>query len=618
MLQMKKLVLNLCLIFCLITLISNKAIASELNIIPKPLNSTQGVGYFSLNSSSSIIYNNDEIAYLAHFLNDFLHVNFKRTLPYQKSPEQTSSEEKSGTISFILDSNIQDESYQLSIKPNSVTVTGSEAGLFYGLQSIKQLISPYETGSIKLPVAEIIDKPRFEYRGAMLDVARYFFSVEEVKRFIDLMAFYKLNTFHWHLTEDAGWRIEIKKYPLLTQIGAWRRGTQSNHDPASFDRLPHGGFYTQEQIKDVVEYAQQKNITIIPEFDMPGHTLTVLAAYPEVSCTGGPFKVLEQWGIQEDILCAGNEHTYKMVEDILDEILELFPSEIIHIGGDEAPKERWKACHKCQAKMEEQNLQNEDELQSYFIKRVSTYLQSKGRRALGWDEIMDGGLAPNTMVMSWRGEEGGIKAAQLGHEVVMAPNVFMYLDYYQGVPEEEPLNIWGDVPLRRVYEYEPFSPQIPAENHKYIIGVQGNLWMEYIHSLPKLDYMAFPRLAAVAEVNWSEPEKDFDDFQTRLSYNLRWLDKKGINFRVPNPIGLRNIETNETKTEITLNPPIQNSVIYYTLDGRDPLQYGIKYESPIKIDLSEDDSVELQTVVRTETGRVSGTRKATVSINKEQ
>ena len=618
MLQMKKLVLNLCLIFCLITLISNKAIASELNIIPKPLNSTQGVGYFSLNSSSSIIYNNDEIAYLAHFLNDFLHVNFKRTLPYQKSPEQTSSEEKSGTISFILDSNIQDESYQLSIKPNSVTVTGSEAGLFYGLQSIKQLISPYETGSIKLPVAEIIDKPRFEYRGAMLDVARYFFSVEEVKRFIDLMAFYKLNTFHWHLTEDAGWRIEIKKYPLLTQIGAWRRGTQSNHDPASFDRLPHGGFYTQEQIKDVVEYAQQKNITIIPEFDMPGHTLTVLAAYPEVSCTGGPFKVLEQWGIQEDILCAGNEHTYKMVEDILDEILELFPSEIIHIGGDEAPKERWKACHKCQAKMEEQNLQNEDELQSYFIKRVSTYLQSKGRRALGWDEIMDGGLAPNTMVMSWRGEEGGIKAAQLGHEVVMAPNVFMYLDYYQGVPEEEPLNIWGDVPLRRVYEYEPFSPQIPAENHKYIIGVQGNLWMEYIHSLPKLDYMAFPRLAAVAEVNWSEPEKDFDDFQTRLSYNLRWLDKKGVNFRVPNPIGLRNIETNETKTEVTLNPPIQNSVIYYTLDGRDPLQYGIKYESPIKIDLSEDDSVELQTVVRTETGRVSGTRKATVSINKEQ
>ena len=615
---MKKLVLNLCLIFCLITLISNKAIASELNIIPKPLNSTQGVGYFSLNSSSSIIYNNDEIAYLAHFLNDFLHVNFKRTLPYQKSPEQTSSEEKSGTISFILDSNIQDESYQLSIKPNSVTVTGSEAGLFYGLQSIKQLISPYETGSIKLPVAEIIDKPRFEYRGAMLDVARYFFSVEEVKRFIDLMAFYKLNTFHWHLTEDAGWRIEIKKYPLLTQIGAWRRGTQSNHDPASFDRLPHGGFYTQEQIKDVVEYAQQKNITIIPEFDMPGHTLTVLAAYPEVSCTGGPFKVLEQWGIQEDILCAGNEHTYKMVEDILDEILELFPSEIIHIGGDEAPKERWKACHKCQAKMEEQNLQNEDELQSYFIKRVSTYLQSKGRRALGWDEIMDGGLAPNTMVMSWRGEEGGIKAAQLGHEVVMAPNVFMYLDYYQGVPEEEPLNIWGDVPSRRVYEYEPFSPQIPAENHKYIIGVQGNLWMEYIHSLPKLDYMAFPRLAAVAEVNWSEPEKDFDDFQTRLSYNLRWLDKKGVNFRVPNPIGLRNIETNETKTEVTLNPPIQNSVIYYTLDGRDPLQYGIKYESPIKIDLSEDDSVELQTVVRTETGRVSGTRKATVSINKEQ
>lgn len=599
---MRKIVSCLCVI-----VVSLSAYSGDVNIIPKPLKLVQKSGYFEINSGTTIVYNQEDIGYLGDFLNDFLRENYAFTLSKQQATDYTP-----GSIYFRLTPEAEDESYQVTISSELITIAGSEAGLFYGLQSLKQLMPPERTDAIRIPQLDIQDTPRFGYRGAMLDVARYFFSVDEVKRFIDLMAFYKLNTFHWHLTEDAGWRIQIDKYPLLTHVGAWRRGTQSNHDPASFDRLPHGGYYTKEQMRDVVAYASKRNITIIPEFDMPGHTLTVLAAYPEYSCTGGPFKVLENWGIQEDVLCAGKEETYEFIQDVLDEMLEIFPSEVIHIGGDEAPKNRWKLCPDCQAKMKKENLQNEEELQSYFVKRVGTYLQSKGRKMMGWDEILEGGLAPNAMVMSWRGEEGGIEAARMGHEVVMAPNVFLYLDYYQGVPEEEPLNIWGDVPLRRVYEYEPFTSQIPAENHKYIVGLQGNLWMEYIHSLPKLDYMAFPRIAAVAEVGWSDPNKDFNDFQSRLSHNLRWLDKKGVNFRVPSPIGFQSIETNQDEIRIQLQPPVINATIYYTLDGRDPLQYGITYNEPIAVDLTAVDSVELQCVVRTETGRVSGTRKALI------
>lgn len=600
---MKKFVLHLCMIMYSIAIYPG-----DLNIIPKPLKAARKSGVFSVDQQTRIVYNQEEIAYLGDYLNGFLENNFKLTLP-----QQLADEGGPGSVNLFLVPNVEDESYRLSINDRSVIVTGGKAGLFYGIQTMLQLMPLEGNSVIHLPQAEIEDKPRFGYRGAMLDVGRYFFGVNEVKRFIDLMAYYKLNTFHWHLTEDAGWRIEIEKYPLLTKIGAWRRGTQSNHAVESFDRLPHGGYYTQEQMREVVAYACDRNITVIPEIDMPGHTLSVLAAYPEYSCTGGPFKVLESWGIQEDVLCAGKEETYEFIEDVLDELLDIFPSEVIHIGGDEAPKNRWKACSHCQAKIKQENLKDEDELQSYFVKRVGTYLQGKGRKMMGWDEILEGGLAPNAMVMSWRGEEGGIEAARMGHEVVMAPNVFMYLDYYQGVPEEEPLNIWGDVPLRRVYDYEPLSPRIPAENHKYIVGLQGNLWMEYIHSLPKLDYMAFPRLAAVAEVGWSDRDKDFDDFQSRLAANLRWLDKKGVNFRVPNPIGLRSIETSEHEVEIRLSPPLVNAKIYYTLDGTDPLQYGIRYESPFKVDLSENDSVALQCVVRTETGRISGTRQAVIS-----
>ncbi len=591
--------MKLLLIKIFILLFSTSLLSQESGIIPKPLKIDKKQGFFSFDGNTKINYNDDKIAHLTGFLTDFISNNYGLDLTTQKIGKKQNKQ-----INLILDNSYKSESYELIIKKDFIEIIGDEAGLFYGLQSFLQLMPFNKTSSsYNIPQMEIYDEPRFKYRGSMLDVGRYFFPVSDVKKYIDLMAHYKLNTFHWHLTEDAGWRIEINKYPLLTQIGAWRRGTQSFHPVESFDRLPHGGFYTQAQIRDIVSYAQKRNITIIPEIDMPGHTLSVLAAYPEISCTGGPFKVLEHWGIQKDVMCAGNEQTYQFIENVLNELLELFPSKIIHIGGDEAPKDRWKKCPKCQNKIKEQNLKNEHELQSYFVKRVGAYLESKGRKMMGWDEIMEGGLADNAIVMSWRGEEGGIEAAKLHNEVVMAPNIFMYLDYYQGKHEEEPVNIGGYVPLETVYHYEPLSPKIPQENQKYIIGLQGNVWMEFIHSYPKVEYMAFPRLMAVAEIGWSTPEKDFKDFANRLSHNLVWLDKKGINFRIPD--AFYSTEKNDDEIFIKMESPILNSNIYYTLDGKDPMQYGINYTKPFKID---SDSLQLKYVIRTNTGRVSGTR----------
>lgn len=584
--------------------------SQRIHIIPKPVSVEEKQGFFEIGSTTKIYANNPKSEQLAGFLNEFLNENFDISLTVQKKNNAGNG------IAFVLDKSFENEAYELSVGDKGIVIKGNEAGLFYGLQSLLQLMPVENASSIKLPKVEIKDKPRFGYRGAMLDCGRYFFAPDEVKRFLDQMSYYKLNTFHWHLTEDAGWRIEIKKYPLLTQIGAWRRGTQSGHGAETFDRLPHGGYYTQKQIKDIVKYAQERNITIVPEIDMPGHTLAVLAAYPEVSCTGGPFKVLEQWGIQKDVLCAGNEKTYELIEDVLDELLEMFPSEIIHVGGDEAPKDRWKECPKCQAKMKTEKLNNEDELQSYFIKRIGAYLQSKGRKMLGWDEIMEGGLAPNAMVMSWRGEKGGIEAARMHHEVVMAPTTFMYLDYYQAAPEGEPVNIGGNLPLEKVYGYEPLSTEIPTENQKYVIGVQGNLWMEFIHTATKLEYMAFPRLLAVAEIGWSASKKDFSDFQQRIGHNLQWLDKNGVNFRIPEPIGLKNIETTDKKIVVDLKAPIENSQIFYTLNGDDPMINGKRYTEPITIDLSAQDSAELKCIVRTKTGRVSGTRSAKYTLKK--
>lgn len=576
----------------------------QVNLIPMPAK-VDAVGEgFLINRNTVIGVNEKGQEALALFLNEWLQQHHDLQLR-----TEVTKRVKSGRISFQLDKSMKEEAYRLESAPGSVRISGGEAGLFYGLQTLLQLIPMEEGALLQLPGVVIEDDPRFGYRGAMLDVGRYFFRPDEVKRFIDLMAHYKLNVFHWHLTEDAGWRVEIKKYPLLTERGAWRRGTQSSRSHDSFDRLPHGGYYTQSQIRDIVSYAQQRHITIIPEIDMPGHMLAALTAYPELSCTGGAFKVLEHWGIQEDVMCAGNEDTYHFIEGVMDELLDLFPSEIIHIGGDEAPKQRWENCPKCQERIRTEGLSDEHALQSYFVKRVGAYLQRKGRRMIGWDEIMEGGLAENAMVMSWRGEKGGIEAAGMGHEVVMAPNNFMYLDYYQGHPDQEPFNIGGNLPLERVYNYEPLSDKIAPSNRHFVVGVQGNLWMEFIHTFNKLEYMAFPRLLAVAETGWSKRErKEYGDFSTRLAHDLNRLDKKGVNFRIPNVTISHERRDEEGNQLLQLHSPVEGGTIYYTLDGRDPLQYGTLYSGPLKISVADRDSLQLQYVVRTKRGRVSGTR----------
>lgn len=575
-------------------------------LIPKPLKMQIGNGQFLLSSSTVINAAADDVN--AILLNDYLRSAYGLTLKIKPSGKESAG------INLIYDVATTGEAYRLSVAGQTVTIKGSRAGVFYGLQTLMQL-SPTKVddgGVVPVPEVDITDEPRFSYRGAMLDAGRYFFPVEEVKRFIDLMAFYKLNIFHWHLTEDGGWRIEIKKYPELTRIGAWRRGTDESRSPDGFDRLPHGGYYTQQQVRDVVRYARDRNITIIPEIDMPGHIVSALAAYPHLSCTGGPFHVLEHWGIQPDILCAGNEEVYTFINDVMDELIELFPSEIIHVGGDEAPKQRWEKCPLCQAKIKSEHLQNEHELQSYFIRRVAAHLNSKGRKLLGWEEIMEGGLAPNAMVMSWKGVEAGIEASGQHHEVVMAPSTYLYIDYYQGESTREPYNIGGFLPLKTVYDYEPLSDRIPAENQKYIIGVQGNLWMEYIHTVTKNDYMAFPRLIALAEKGWSVREKDYDDFTRRLAGNLLWLDQKGVNYRIPEPYGLAGDRTTNggNSVHLDLRSPVEGAEIFYTVDGSDPMLRGKKYETPLDIDVSSGTTV-FNCIVRTPVGHVSATYTAT-------
>ncbi|MBP8606220.1 MAG: beta-N-acetylhexosaminidase [Phycisphaerae bacterium] len=437
------------------------------------------------------------------------------------------------------------EGYRLLVKPDRVVLQApQQAGLFYGIQTLRQLLpseifsrQPVPDRRWTIPCVEITDYPRFKWRGLHLDVCRHFMPKEFVKKYIDLLAVHKMNTFHWHLTDDQGWRIEIKKYPKLTAIGAWRKETVIGKNTAAYDGQPYGGFFTHEDIREVVEYARQRHITVVPEIEMPGHCLAALAAYPELSCTGGPFEVRTSWGIEANVFCAGNDQVFQFLEDVLDEVLALFPSPYIHIGGDECPKERWKQCPKCQARMKAEGLNDEHQLQSWFIKRMERYLASRGRRLIGWDEILEGGLAPGAAVMSWRGEQGGIAAAKAGHEVVMAPNSYVYFDYYQADPKTEPLAIGGFVPLEKVYGYNPVPDVLSAEQQGFILGVQGQIWTEYIATGDYAEYMAYPRACALAEVAWTPPaQKEYEAFYQRLQEHLKRLKALQVNFRPLDPL----------------------------------------------------------------------------------
>lgn len=494
---------------------------------------------FNLNDGTIIAYpeHNELLKRNAEFLAEYISQSTGHTL--QTEALAPGSEAPKGAITLGLDPAIGNrEGYVLTVKADRVTLNGqTENGVFYGIQTLRKSI-PAETKatSILLPAGSIQDEPRFSYRGMHLDVGRHFFPIEFVKKYIDLLALHNMNTFHWHLTEDQGWRIEIKKYPKLTEIGAWRDRTVIGRNTEEYDNTRYGGFYTQEQAKEIVKYAGERYITVIPEVDLPGHMLAALAAYPEMGCTGGPYEVCPRWGVFEDVLCIGNEKSMQFLEDVMAEIIDIFPSKYIHIGGDEAPRTRWEKCPKCQARIRTEKLKAdknhtaEDRLQSYCMTRIEKLLNSKGRQIIGWDEILEGDVAPNATVMSWRGSAGGIKAAQLGHDVIMTPNDYCYFDYYQSEDtRHEPFAIGGFVPLEKVYSLNP-TASLTEEQAKHILGTQANLWTEYIPTSEQVEYMVLPRMAALAEVQWTQLEKkDYTNFTTRLAGLIGLYRRDGLN-----------------------------------------------------------------------------------------
>ncbi|MGB7068037.1 MAG: family 20 glycosylhydrolase [Pyrinomonadaceae bacterium] len=507
------------------------------------------------------------------------------------------------------------EGYILRIAPDFIHVAGSEQGQFYALQSLMQLLPTHLNQPVVLTSQRIEDAPRFPYRGMHLDVARHFMPVSFVKKYIDLMSQYKFNYFHWHLTEDQGWRIEIKKYPRLTEIGSKRPESHQGSYSTIFkgDGIPIEGFYTQEEIRDVVAYAKARFITVIPEIELPGHASAALAAYPQFGCKADyKYEVKKTWGIFKEVYCPTDE-TFKFLEDVLDETIKLFPdSPYIHIGGDEVLKDHWKESAFVQDLMKRENLKDEHEVQSYFVRRIEKFINSRGKKMIGWDEILEGGVAPNATIMSWRGMKGGIEAAKAKHDVIMTPTGFAYLDYGQGDPSYEPLNIGGYLPLEKVYSFEPVPPELTADEAKYVIGGQANIWTEYLETGDKVEYMAFPRMLAIAESVWSRPEnKNFIDFKHRLAANFHLLDRQNVNYRIPEPDGLQNVIADKEITLITLKP-MAGMQVRYTIDGSTPDERSPLYTKAVEITLAEGKAATLKTIVINPRGRKSVVYAATI------
>ena len=500
---------------------------------------------------------------------------------------------QSGGIYFMETGGYPAEGYLLRVEPGRILIEFSDgAGAFYAVQTLLQLLPKeiFSDTAIKgvkwtVPGVDIEDSPRFPYRGMHLDCCLHFFDIPFLKRYIDLMALHKVNRFHWHLTEDQGWRIEIKKYPLLTEKGQWRKETViGSLSSGIYDGTPHGGFYTQEEAKDLIEYAAARYVTIIPEIEIPGHSLAAISCYPELSCgLEDHYETATRWGIFRQVYCP-KEETFKFLEDVFDEIIDLFPSELIHIGGDECPKTSWKQCPHCQALIKKLGLKDEFELQSWFIQRMEKYINSKGRQIIGWDEILQGGLAPNARVMSWLGEEGGIKAAQQHHEVVMAPYPKYYLDYWQADPDSEPLAMGGPTLLRTMYDYNPVPEVLTPEEQKYIIGVEGCVWTEYMPTPARVEYMAWPRMCAIAESGWSKAPKDWEGFTRRLETHLGRLDELNVGYCKAfwNPIIDMHKDTEYSKV-VTITVDAPGAEIHYTLDGTTPTAASTLYTGPFVV-----------------------------------
>jgi hexosaminidase len=515
------------LVFIFIAFGLNLSAQNRINIIPKPTSVLEKDGEFIINSKTLVYISEPSIEKEANYFINYLESIYGLKLKLASGkPKKKNS---------ILLNNLKSgdfENYELAITKKYIGITANaDAGIFYGLQSLIQLLPVAKQSLLTVSCALIQDHPRYAWRGMHLDCSRHFFETNFIKKYIDFLATYKMNVFHWHLTDDQGWRIEIKKYPLLTKEGAWRKGSMIGpYSDNKFDSIRYGGFYTQNEIKEIVAYAAERHITIVPEIEMPGHALAALAAYPMFSCTGKPVEVGMKWGVETTVFCP-SEGTFLFLRNILNEVMDLFPSKFIHIGGDEVLKDEWDSSVLCQQIMKDQGLANSHELQSYFIQRIEKIVNARGRSIIGWDEILEGGLAPNAAVMSWRGIEGGIAAAKQKHYVVMSPGSHCYFDHYQGKKEQEPLAIGGFTPLEKVYSYEPTPDTLSTEEATYILGAQANVWTEYITSSAQVEYMAMPRMAALAEVVWSKKEdRNYEDFYRRMQLHRSLLDARGINY----------------------------------------------------------------------------------------
>ncbi len=611
----KKIFYLLCIFIATASAAANaQDIDPNMGVIPAPVSVKKASGNFVLSQQTVILADtvtNKAVVFFTDYLQN------KAMLRVQLKQSTGAGTPNSIVLTSAGTDGLPPEGYRLTITPQQIIIAGRGAGLFYGIQTLIQLIPAERTAVANLPCVQIEDYPRFAYRGLMLDVCRHFFSVEFVKKYIDLIAFYKLNTFHWHLTDDQGWRIEIKKYPKLTQIGSQRAqtviGNYHDRTPQQFDNTPEGGYYTQDQIREVVKYAADRYITVIPEIEMPGHSEAALAAYPELSCDPSlTYNVAQTWGVFHDIYCPSDK-TFNFLQDVLTEVMDLFPSKYIHVGGDEAPKDVWKKSEFCQKLIKKLGLKDdqasskEDKLQSYFIQRMEKFVNAKGRSIIGWDEILEGGLSPNATVMSWRGETGGIAAAQQNHNVIMTPgSAGLYIDHAQS-KQNEPLSIGGNEPLTKIYSYNPVPAVLTADQAKYIVGVQANLWTEYIPTETKVEFMILPRILALSEIAWSPlANKNYNDFaNTRLPSHLAWLDENKFDYHVPTVIGGKDTIMFGSQLSVNLKPSVKGAKIFYTIDGYNPGITDIEYSTPMTYDIPQDQYRELKAIVVTPSGKVS-------------
>ena len=612
---------NFKLALLVVLLFSSTALYAQdslFRVIPEPVYA-KSTGLKTDIHPETPIYYPESLAANAALLNEAIRSYTGYLLPIRPLPENTLAD----TMSFgknrgadqrlilALDSvKVKEKSgYQLTIEHHKISIIGHDpSGVFYGIQSLIQLLSRSEKNILSLPQGIIKDYPRFNYRGMHLDVGRHLYSVDFLKKFIDLLSLYKFNVFHWHLTEDQGWRIEIKKYPKLQSVAAWRSGTIIGHkkeSPHTFDGKKYGGYYTQEQIKEVVAYAGSKYVNVLPEIEMPGHALAALSAYPELGCTGGPYQTAQFWGVYDDVFCAGNEQVYKFMEDVLDEVISLFPYAYIHIGGDECPKLKWEHCPKCQNRIKAEGLKDEHELQGYFMNRIERYLAGKNKKAIGWDEVLEGGISKNTTIMNWRGEQSGIAAAKAGYDVIMTPENLLYLDYYQSLNKNEPIAAGNYTPLSKVYAYEPVPDALSPEEAGYIKGIQAGVWSEYMSDEKHLEYMVFPRALAVSEIAWSgRGKKDYPWFLKKLRHQEALLKRKNVNY-FPYFDELTAVWKNEVgeTASLALKTTLPKASIRYTTDGSKPVASSKLYQQPILLDRSMELNAQLF-VDKKPTGRV--------------